>query len=329
MAQDIRDQIDIAGLIVEVGGKGGAELVRADARLQRRSDFCVFLYKVLNGALRDSPSLQREEKRILVTFLGFDPDALVIIGRERFRNLRREIEHHLIAALARDQKGVFLKVDVGKVDADALADADPGAQEKHQHRKVARGCQFLVGLLMLRQRFAGLSLMQEALDLVRIQSEDGLFVNLGQFNQQRHIGRDPLVLKQVIVEGTDRAKFPLDGDLMVYKGSGLILLQVGLTDVIGQIFREGGQIRGCDGRQITVVVKHRFLVGEADAFRVQEREKRPEIHGVCQPREGSGGHGNAAQKIAASLGQFAANLSDRSNALLIDRFTVSVAYIRH
>ena len=120
MAQYIRHQVNVACGVVQVGGKGAAELVRADFRLERGGGGGVFLHKVLHGALGYPPLLQGQKQGVLMTRQGVHFFAFLQIFAKRRRYLRRKIQHHLIAALAGDQKGVFLQIYIGQIDAHAL-----------------------------------------------------------------------------------------------------------------------------------------------------------------------------------------------------------------
>ena len=120
MSQNVSDKVDVAGAVVEIGGEGAAELVRADARFERRSNRGVLLDDVLHGTLGDAAPLKRQEKGVLMTWECLDFLAIHHVFSQSFRNLWREIQNHLIAALSGYKNRIILQVYVRNVDADAF-----------------------------------------------------------------------------------------------------------------------------------------------------------------------------------------------------------------
>ena len=63
--------------------------------------------------------------------------ALGEIILERAGNLVGEIQYDLFAALARDDEGILLKIEIVDVQADAFADADARPEKQRQHGQIA------------------------------------------------------------------------------------------------------------------------------------------------------------------------------------------------
>ena len=63
-----------------------------------------------------------------------------------------------------------------------------------------------------------------------------------QGNELRDIGRNPLVLEKVIIKGTDGAKFPLDGQIMIDECFVRYRIIVCIFQVVGQVLGVGGDI---------------------------------------------------------------------------------------
>lgn len=95
--------------------------------LSGSGDGGVLLDQVLHGALGDPTALQGQEQRVLVARQRLDLLSLLQVSRQRLRDLRRKIKHHLIAALSGNKEGVFLQIHISDVEADAFRHADAGA----------------------------------------------------------------------------------------------------------------------------------------------------------------------------------------------------------
>ena len=52
MAKGVRSDVDVAGFLIEIGGKSAAQFVRRDA-LHRNRRSCVFFDQALDGPNRD------------------------------------------------------------------------------------------------------------------------------------------------------------------------------------------------------------------------------------------------------------------------------------
>ena len=58
VSQNIRNQVNIAGLLIQIGAKGGSQLVRTDL-FERRNDGGILFYQIFNAADIDSFTLKR------------------------------------------------------------------------------------------------------------------------------------------------------------------------------------------------------------------------------------------------------------------------------
>ena len=204
MAEHIRYQIDIAGCLIKIGGKGGTQLVRADGGLQRGSDGRVFFDHFLYRTLRNPAPLKGQEESVLMARQSFDLTALLQIICQSFGNLWREIQDHLIAALAGDQEGVLLKIHIVNIDAYQLGNTDAGAQKQRQDGKITPGGLLLKGLLRFSQTVSAFCLFQNSLNLFCIQTDDRFFVDFRKLNQFHGVVIDALTFVQIIIHGSQR-----------------------------------------------------------------------------------------------------------------------------
>ena len=259
MAQHVRNQVNIPGFVIQICCIRAPELMGADLRFQRRRNRRVFFNQVLNGPLGDPFPLQAQEQRVLMSGQGFGLLSFFHIFRQGVRHFRGKVEHHLIAAFAGDDKGVVFKIDVVQVHSDAFADPDSGSEEQGKQRKIAFCRQLLEFQLPFGQLFAGLRGIQDPSQLLPGQADDRLFMDLGEGNELRYIGRDPLVFKQIIVKRTDAAQLPLDRQFVVDICFVRYRIIIGL-EIIGEIFRIGGEIVPGQLLQILVRPQGRFPV---------------------------------------------------------------------
>lgn len=329
VSQHVRHQVNIAGLVVEVGGIGAPQLVGTDFRLQGRRYGGVFFDEILHGPLGDPPALQAQEQGVLMTGDGFDSVPFIHIVRQRFRHFGREVEDDLVSALPGYYEGVVFQVHVADIHADALADADPGAQEKGEDRIVAPGGNLLEFLLVSGQLVAALRLFEHTDHLVLVQADNGLLMNLRQGNEFRDVGGNPLVFKKIIIKGTDRTQFAFDGQFMVDKYFVRYRRFVGSLQVIGQVLGVGDDIVPGQFFQVFVVHQTEILLGETDAFIVQESEKRVQIDGIGEPRERTGRYSNRPEEIRAGLREPAGDLPDLKDTFCVQFVTVLAAAVCH
>ena len=130
VAEHVSNQVNIAGFPVEIGAEGAAQLVRADLFFERRGDGGVLLDHVFHGPLGDAPPLDREKESVFMAGQRFDLFALLEVILERAGNLVGQVQDDLLAALARDDERVLLKVKIVDVQAYAFADADARSQKQ-------------------------------------------------------------------------------------------------------------------------------------------------------------------------------------------------------
>ena len=74
---------------------------------------------------------------------------------------------------------------------------------------------FLEFLLVICKLVAVLCQLQHPGHLIFIQADNRLFMDLGEGNQLRYVGGNPLVFKKIIIKGTDRTKLSFDCQFMI------------------------------------------------------------------------------------------------------------------
>ena len=120
MSEHIRHKVNISGFIVQVGSIGAPELVGTDPRFERGSHRGVFFDQVLHSPLGDPAALEAEEQGILVAGNRLNPVPFLHIFGQGFRNLGREVEHHLVSALPGNNESIVFQVHVPDIHTDAL-----------------------------------------------------------------------------------------------------------------------------------------------------------------------------------------------------------------
>ena len=111
-------------------------------------------------------------------------------------NFVREIEDNLSAAFARYQKAVHFEVDVIDVDADALADADSGAEKERQHGEITSLGMFVPFKLSFGKRVASVfGDVKHAGDFIDFEAKYWLIVELGKVDQLGNIAVNTIILK--------------------------------------------------------------------------------------------------------------------------------------
>ncbi len=251
MAENISDEINIAGFVVKRGAIRAAQLVWTDFSLERRGDCRVFLHEVFDCPLRNPPPLQRKEQRALVSRQNLDIFALRQIRLECVGDFVGIIQNHFLAALARDEHGVFFKVQVIDVQPDAFAHTDARAEQQRENGHVARARMRGVRFLALSKAFAAFGGVEQPGDFVRLQPNDFLRPHLRQRHKGCDISRNVFMLKEIIVKRAQRAELAhlsgfrvfnrLIGIVFIIKGKIIrVAFQIGQRDLPQRIDRDFG-----------------------------------------------------------------------------------------
>ena len=125
MAQRIGCDIDVSGLLVEIGRERTAEFVGRDPLRGDRGGR-VFFDQALDGADRDPLSFSGDKECIQV--LRGDFSLMIDVVLQCLPHRLVKIDVLLLASLAEDPDPLFAPVNVLKIDPDQLTDAHAGVQ---------------------------------------------------------------------------------------------------------------------------------------------------------------------------------------------------------
>ena len=91
-------------------------------------------------------------------------------------------------------------------------------------------------------------------------------MDLGEGNQLRYVGGNPLVFKKIIIKGTDRTKLSFDCQFMIdiYFVRYRIILCT--FQVVGQVLGVGDDIRSVQFFKISVIQKPGGLISELNTL---------------------------------------------------------------
>ena len=280
MAEDVRDEVDVAGGAVEARAVGAAELVGRDV-LEGGHLLRVLLDQVLDSADGDAAVLQGEEEGVLVSVFRKDLLAFLEICLQRLPDLVAEIDDRVVAALAVDPDPVLAEIDVLQVQADALADADPGAEKKRQHRDVADPRALVKSELPLRELRAVIDLLQERPHFALVQPDDGLLVALGERDQRGHVAVQDLRAVEVAEHAAERGELP---------GLATLVIRVDLAVflVIGEVLQIFLDVLLADAAEHLDVVRGDLPVLQGRVGRAEEFEEDAQVIGVSETGPGGG-----------------------------------------
>ena len=245
MPERVGSDVNVAGLLIEVRRKRTAQFVRRDPLHGDRGGR-VFFDQSLDGPDGDPLPFSGDEERVHV--LGGDFALVVDVVLQRLSHRLVKIDILLFSSLPEDLDPLFVPVDVLQVDADHLADSDPGVEKEREDRDVAHLLSFGKFVLGLRQRIACLSALQYVPDLFLFQVGDRLLLDLGHVDELRHILLQMVVGDQIAVQraqgrelsGPGRRLVGLLDDLGIVRVLAVVAHEVHevVLDIIG---REGAQ----------------------------------------------------------------------------------------
>ena len=109
MAENICDEVDVAGFLIKVRAISGAQLMRCDM-LRRRDGFRIFLHHVLDGANTHALHTEGEEEGVLMAWRRGLVLPPLDIRAERILDLITEIDGNLLAALTMDVNAVVVEI---------------------------------------------------------------------------------------------------------------------------------------------------------------------------------------------------------------------------
>ena len=123
VSQHIRNQVDIAGLLVQGGAIGTAQLVGRNF-LKSSNPGCIFFYKVFHGTHRHAPILQGEEEGVFMSLRREHMFPLFQIIQQGRPHLFTEIDDRLLTSLAQDSDPVHIKVYILDIQSHTLRHSD-------------------------------------------------------------------------------------------------------------------------------------------------------------------------------------------------------------
>ena len=129
---------------------------------------------------------------------------------QRFFDFFTKIYEHLISTFSGDFNGIIFEVNIFDVQSNALGNTDTCAQKKSDQCQISFLCLFIIGFFLSSQIFAtGFHVFQERCHLIRIQTDDGFFMDLWHINQQCGIGFYHFPAEIIGIEASQRRYFAL------------------------------------------------------------------------------------------------------------------------
>ena len=208
MAQNIGNQVNITGFLVQCGSIGTAKFMR------RNLFGCgnmagIFPNQIFYSLYTDSPALGRVEERML---MSGQRDYSLPYGKIIFQSLPyfiSEIDDHLIAAFAGYFNAVHMEIYILQIQSHTLRYPDPGSEKQRNNGDVALFGLFIIRFFLSGERVSALfHVIQKAGNLIRLEPYNGLLVEFRHIYQQSGVGLNQFVFIIIGGKGAQSGHFP-------------------------------------------------------------------------------------------------------------------------